>query len=619
MALSAMAMKVAQWILGGRRGSPPAGATAQDLAAAAAAVGAQNPAPAPEAGEGLPQYLLPDVPDFTTGTPTPGSGGSPTQRPELRRGIDLPPHETPANRLQELENYEWQAKRLFDQAVADLAGANQEEDSGRYQQLRTAATAAQSAYQAAQNAVTAETTREGQKKKPHTVEKREEGPPDQYGNTDTYLVTFKVDEQGNEVWDQSVAPKLLTKRTGSPTAGQQLDLQTAQANLTRLQQQVAAENDPLKKAQLQLAVDQARFTLSQAQARGPLDLQTAQLQYDTARLAYEQATDPVAKETRAVALEQARVALDAAKQGVARGNAPQVIPSDTTSPVIMTRDPNTGAIKTEPNPAYQGPTFTDATAAYNAQVPRLQQAARTERDRLLELQRQGAISEADAERQFTQWFAGNVETPLAGYRAAAEEAQRKEQRETEALQRAEDARVQGLNRQREQIGLEAGQKAMLQLAEIAPQIRSPGFLNQFGATVERMSQRAGAANAEAAASLPSGSTFTRESFDPATIRPHVPDFNQFAQQATARALAQISPAVAAKIGANAPPPLPTGPNLASMLQGLPYRGPLAGLPSPASGLQPTPGMNPALDIGGGMARTPYGPTGATWLDWRIPG
>ena len=109
--------------------------------------------------------------------------------------------------------------------------------------------------------MTAETTREGQKKKPHTIEKREEGPPDQYGNTDTYLVTFKVDEQGNEVWDQSVAPKLLTKRTGSPTAGQQVDLQTAQANLARLNQQLAAENDPLKKEQLRLAVDQARFTL----------------------------------------------------------------------------------------------------------------------------------------------------------------------------------------------------------------------------------------------------------------------------------------------------------------------------------------------------------------------
>ena len=584
-----------------------------------------SPPPAPVAGEGLPPYVLPAVPDFTTGTPVPGVGGDPTQRPVQRRGIDLPPHETPANRLQELENYEWQAKRLFDQAIADLAGADPEENADAYQRLRTAATAAQSAYQAAQNAVTAETNREGQKKKPHTIEKREEGPPDQYGNTDTYLVTFKVDEQGNEVWDQSVAPKLLTKRTGSPTAGQQVDLQTAQANLARLNQQLAAESDPLKKEQLRLAVDQARFTLQQAQAKAPLDLKTGELAYENALLAhreaqleYEQATDETSREQRRVALEQAKVGLDVARQGLARGNAPQIVPTDTTSPVIVTRDPNTGAIKTEPNPAYQGPTFADATAAYNAQVPRLQQAARTERDRLLELQRQGAISEADAERQFTQWFAGNVETPLAGYRSAAEEAQRKEQRENEALQRAENARVEGLNRQREQIGLEAGQKAMLQLAEIAPNIRTPEFLQQYGQTVQRMSERAGAGSAEAAANIGRGSTFTAAAFDPARARAAVPDFNAFAQQATQRALAQISPAVAARIGANAPPPLPQGPTLQAMLQGLPYRGPLARLPSPTSGLLPTPGMNPALDIGGGMARTPYGPTGSVFLDWRIP-
>lgn len=353
-------------------------------------------------------------------------------------------------------------------------------------------------------------------------------------------------------------------------------------------------------------------------AQGRLELQTAELNLKIAQQKFEEATSPQAKEQAQLALDLARFNLERARAEAQRADRPQVIPSDTASPVITTRNPVTGEITTQPNPAYQGPTFADATAAYNAQVPRLQQAARTERDRLLELQRQGAISEADAERQFTQWFAGNVETPLAGYRAAAEEAQRKEQRENEALQRAENARVEALNRQREQLGLEAGQKAMLQLAEIAPQIRTPQFLSQFGATVERMGQRAGAQSAEAAAALPSGSTFTKDTFSAEQARPHVPDFNQFAQQATQRALAQISPAVAAKIGANAPPPLPTGPTLQGMLQGLPYRGPLAGLPSPTSGLQPTPGMNPALDIGGGMARTPYGPGGNVYLDWRIP-
>lgn len=431
---------------------------------------------------------------------------------------------------------------------------------------------------------------------------------------------FRITEvsDGYGGWSYQSAEPIEGSQPQGSAEDRALALQRAQVDLERAQQQLADERDPARRQQLQIQVQQAQFALDQARAKGPLDLQTAQLAYDRARTEYEQATDETSRETRRVALEQAQVALEAARQGLARGNAPQVIQTDSSSPYIVTRDPNTGAIKTEPNPTYQGPTFADATAAYNAQVPRLQQAARTERDRLLELQRQGAISEADAEKQFTQWFAGNVETPLAGYRAAAEEAQRKEQRENEALQRAENARVEALNRQREQIGLEAGQRAMVQLAEIAPQIRTPQFLSQFGATVERMGQRAGAQSAEAAAALPSGSTFTKDTFSAEQARPHVPDFNQFAQQATQRALAQISPAVAARIGATPPPPLPQGPTLSSLLQGLPYRGPLAGLPSPASGLQPTPGMDPALDIGGGMARTPYGPGGNVYLDWRLP-
>jgi hypothetical protein len=630
MALSAMAMRVAQWILSGRQGAPPAGATAQDLAAAEAAVPGQGPPPAPEAGEGLPGYVLPAVPDFATGTPVPGVGGDPTQRPVQRRGIDLPPHETPANRLQELENYEWQAKRLFDQAVADLAGANPEENADAYQRLRTAATAAQSAYQAAQNAVTAETTREGQKKKPHTIEKREEGPPDQYGNTDTYLVTFKVDEQGNEVWDQSVAPKLLTKRTGSPTAGQQVDLQTAQANLARLNQQLAAESDPLKKEQLRLAVDQARFTLQQAQAKGPLDLQTAQLAYDRARTEYEQATDETSRETRRVALEQARVALQKAQQDLNRpsvttvgGRAVGVNPltgervfdTDLLAPEDRARTREREALEDEALRRGQLPQ--NAYAAYTQERTRLQAAGQAEIERLQELQRQGALSEAQARQQWEAWM-GPRQGQLEGLRAAAEEAQRKERFEVEGLQRAEDARVQGLNRQREVAGYEAGEAARNQLIGLAPQVRTPQFLQQYGSAVANMSARAGAPSAEAAAALPAGQRITADTFNPANFRGAIPDLGAYARQATERALAGISPAVAARIGFNAPA-LPTGDALTSLLGQLPYRGPLARLPSPTSGLLPTPGMDQALDIGGGLARTPYGPGGETWLDWPITG
>ena len=310
-----------------------------------------------------------------------------------------------------------------------------------------------------------------------------------------------------------------------------------------------------------------------------------------------------------MALEQAKVGLDVARQGLARGNAPQVVPADTTSPVIMTRDPNTGAIKTEPNPEYQGPTFTDATAAYNAQVPRLQQAARTERDRLLELQRSGAISEADAEKQFTQWFAGNVETPLAGYRAAAEEAQRKEQRENEALQRAENARVEGLNRARETAGFNAGEQARQQWTGLAGEVRTPQFLQQAGQAVANMSARANAPSTEAAAALPrGGSTFTADTFNPANFAGAIPNLDEVARSATQRALASISPSVAAQI--NAPMPrLPTGPTLEGMLSQIPYRGGLSQLPLQSSGLAPDARRRSGAGHRRGTRKNPIWPHG----------
>lgn len=585
------------------RGTPAADATVQ--AQAAAAGGAEPP---PVGSDGLPTQELPPADDFTTGTPVPGVGGSPTQRPQEEK----PPHDNPTTALERLENDQWRARKLLEEAVERASRLSPETSSTAYNQAQATVTQRQAAYQNAQNAFTAEQRRTEEAatkvKGPRTIQKQEKGP-----DGGTYLVTYNVDAQGNEAWDGQ-RPSRLDLGT-DPLAG--INQQTAQANLQRLQQQLAAESDPLKKRQLQVAVEQAELALSQARATAPLDLQTAQLAYDRARTEYEQATDETSRESRRVALEQARVGLDAARQGLTRGNAPQIVPTDTTSPVIMTRDPNTGALKTEPNPAYQGPTFTDATAAYNAQVPRLQQAARTERDRLLELQRQGAISEADAEKQFTQWFAGNVETPLAGYRAAAEEAQRKEQRETEALQRAENARAEAANRARETLGYQAGENARQTWMGLAGEVRTPQFLQQAGQSVANMSARANAPSAEAAAALPRGSTFSPDTFNPANFAGAVPNLDEVARNATQRALASISPAVAAQI--NAPMPrLPTGPTLEGMLSQIPYRGALSQLPLASSGLLPTPGVNQAQDIGGGMARTPYGPGGNVWLDWALP-
>jgi hypothetical protein len=263
----------------------------------------------------------------------------------------------------------------------------------------------------------------------------------------------------------------------------------------------------------------------------------------------------------------------------------------------------------------------NAYAALAQETSRVQAVARQERDRLLELQRQGAISASQAQQQWQQWL-GPRQAQLEGLKVAAEEAQRAEQIQLDALQRTEDARVQALNRQREQLGLEAGQTARTAWMGLAPHVRTPQFLQQYGQSVANMAARANAPSAEAAAALPRGSTFTADTFNPANFRAAVPNLDEVARQATARALASISPLAAATI--NRPMPrFPSPLDLPAMVAQVPYRGPLAALPSPASGLTPTLGMNPAEDIGlvngVGTARTRYGPTGDVFYDWPIPG
>jgi hypothetical protein len=367
-------------------------------------------------------------------------------------------------------------------------------------------------------------------------------------------------------------------------------------------------------------------------AQRQTELATAQLKLKLAEREFAEATSPEAKERARLELDTARLKLTQAQRELDKPEKPsettvdgylvRVTPSgeltriDTLTPQQRAQQDEVTRLELEK--ARQGPTFTDATAAYNAQVPRLQQAARQERDRLLELQRSGAISEADAERQFTTWFGQNVEAPLAGYRTAAEEAQRKERLEQEALQRAENVRAENANRARETAGYTAGENARTTWMGLAPQVRTPQFLQQAGQSVANMSARANAPTTAAAAALPrGGSTFTADTFNPANFAGAIPNLDEVARAATQRALSTISPAVAAQI--NAPmPQLPTGPTLQGMLQQLPYRGPLSQLPLPSSGLLPTPGMDQAQDIGGGMARTPYGPGGNVWLEWALP-
>lgn len=416
------------------------------------------------------------------------------------------------------------------------------------------------------------------------VTKAEKGP-----DGSTYMVTYNVDAAGNQTWDGE-APKKLDLGT-DPTAG--IELQTAQVNLARAQQALAAEQDPLKKAQLQAQVEQAQFNLEQARAKAPLDLQLAQLGVQQA----EQNLNKPSVSTvggRAV--------------GVNPNTGEVIYRTDLMSPEERAQSEEATALDLEAKRRGQLPQ--NAYAAYTQETSRLQETARQELARLQELQAQGAISAADAQKQFQSFFSSKVETPLAGLRAAAEEAQRAEQERIGQLQRAEDWQAFGYNQQRERLGLEAGNQARQQVMQIAPQVRTPQFLQQYGSMVANMSNRAGAKSAEEALAMPAGQRITADTFNPANFKGAIPDVEAYAKQATDRALASLSPAVAARVGGPMPQ-LPTGPDLPGLLSRVPYQGPLAkALP----GLQPLPGQE-AIDLGTGMARSMY--PGGSFLDWAI--
>jgi hypothetical protein len=406
----------------------------------------------------------------------------------------------------------------------------------------------------------------------------------------TYLVTYNVDAAGNESWNGE-KPVPLDLGT-DPNAA--VTLQTAQVNLQRAQQQLAQENDPLKRAQLQAQVEQAQFTLEQARAKAPLDLQQQQLNIQQA----EQNLNRPSVQTvggRAV--------------GINPNTGQAVFNTDLMSPEDRARTEETAQLQLET--ARRGQLPANALAAYSQETTRLQETARQELARLQELQKSGAISAAEASQQFNNFFQTRVETPLAGLRAAAEEAQRAEREQNAQRQREEDRWVFQQNQAREQAGIAAGNTARQQAIAIAPQVRTPQFLQQYGQAVANMSQRAGAPNAEAALAMPAGQRITADTFNPANFKGAIPDIETYAQQASQRALSSISPAVAARVGGGMPQ-LPGLPDLSQLLNQLPYQGPLTAAPRNAL---PVPGQE-ALDLGTGMARTMY--PGGGYLDWSIP-
>lgn len=225
----------------------------------------------------------------------------------------------------------------------------------------------------------------------------------------------------------------------------------------------------------------------------------------------------------------------------------------------------------------------DPLAEYQRQVQLTQQKATSYRDDLNQQVLEGRLSVEDAQSQFDRWWDGNVETALSPYRTMAEAANRKEQNEYQRAQAAEQARVDAVNRQREQVGYQASETARNQLNALAPQARSPEFLAQLAQNVSRIGQPLPGGPAQHSG----GMSFSPESLSLENVRRGMPNLTEVGQNAAARALAQISPAAAQSVGAP-PPPVPSLPDVQGFMNTAPFQ-----IPNPALAV---PGQE-ALDLG----------------------
>ena len=254
------------------------------------------------------------------------------------------------------------------------------------------------------------------------------------------------------------------------------------------------------------------------------------------------------------------------------------------------------------------PKFGGAGAQYQAEASRRQDLARTELKRLTDLQKSGQISPDQAEAQFDRWMQLNVEGPLAGYKAAAEEERRKLEQENLTRTTAEQGRVDTLNRQREQLAHAAGEAGRQEAITLGQGTRATEYISDLGGLANRMAAGPiGGPNAAAPFQFSAGA------FDPANFRKVVPNVNELADAAVNRLLARVSPATARDV--NVPlPALPTGPDLTSLMNQVRYSGPLSAAPQSEVPEIAAQDLGPSGQPG--RARTVW--SNGRYQDWDIP-
>lgn len=470
-------------------------------------------------------------------------------------------------------------------------------------------------------------------KGPKTIQKQEQGPD---GNT--YLVTYDLDAQGNEKWNGQRPVKLDLGAKPGTTQTINGQLYTISADGTTATP-VSGVGPAVKLEQRNGRTYASQDNGLTWQPAGGLPGTTERIQgADGRTYSYDPSTNtatPVDGIGPAVKTQQVGGTLYISKDNGASWEPARGLPSQpqqiNQGGVVTGVDPLTGqqvyqtdvrtpeqqeAAQLQLEQARRGTLPANAVAAYSQERARLQARGQQELDRLTALQQQGAMSAAEAQREFERFFRQSIEAPLSGVQTQAEEYLRAERERQEQAQREEDWRAAQFNRQREQAGLEAAGTARQQVMSIAPQVRTQEVLTGLGNIVSGMSARAKAPSAEAAAAVPQAAPLSPGAFSIENFRGVVPDIESYAKQASDRALAAISPAVAARVGRPLPQ-LPSLPDLTGLLAQVPYQGLLSAAPK---GATPLPGQE-AIDLGPmgqpGMGRTYYSPT--SYLDWRIPG
>jgi hypothetical protein len=209
-----------------------------------------------------------------------------------------------------------------------------------------------------------------------------------------------------------------------------------------------------------------------------------------------------AEERAAAAAERQAKAAEAAD---ARANRPAPISAPDTQENIVQQNPD-GSLKVVPNPNYN-----------KAKVE-----AQAKKDDLATRVQQGQLTVQQATAEFDQWYKVHIQLP----QQQAEEA-RNRAKEIREAQAAEDRRKEfeaTYERERQKIGLQAGQEAVENERALLPHMVGQGYSGAMADAINRLSRGESGTNFK-----PEHFTFDR------------PDFEGISERATARALAAISP------------------------------------------------------------------------------